>query len=99
MWAHEARVLARQCGQQAVSQVTRKMMDDINKLIESEAKQGHYNIQVLFVDEYMKKYPKEIINDALSRTISNLSQIGYVVSMDKKEDYETTLLTISWEEK
>lgn len=98
MWAHEARVLARQCGQQAVAQVTRKMMDDINELIEAEAKEGHYNIQVLFVDEYLKKYPKEVTNESLSRTITYLSQIGYKVSMDKKEDYETTLLTISWEE-
>lgn len=100
MWAHEARVLARQCGQQATAQVTRKMMEDINKLIEAEAKKGKYDMQVLLVNAYLNKYPVEVVNGALSRTISYLSQTGYVVSMDtlKEVDYETTLLTISWEE-
>lgn len=98
MWAHEARVLARQCGQQAAAQVTRKMMDDINELIEAEAKKGKYDMQVLLVDEYLKKYPVEVVNDALSRTISYLSQTGYEVSMELNK-CDNSILSISWEEK
>lgn len=98
MFAHEARLLARQSGKQATVSLTNQMIKELKGYIAEEAKQGEFEIHVFLYEENLEKYPTMIVDRALSATIQYFAQMGYEVSMDDKKEDDYTLLSISWEE-
>ena len=99
MFAHEARLLARQSGKKATVSLTNQMIEELNKYIAEEAKQGEFEIHVFLYEENLEKYPTMIVDRALSATIQCFAQLGYEVSMNDKKEDDYILLNISWEEK
>lgn len=99
MFAHEARLLARQCGQQATVSLSNKMIKELKEYIAEEAKQGEFEIHVFLSEETLEKCPITVIDRALSATVQYFTQMGYEVSMNDKKEDDYILLNVSWEEK
>lgn len=99
MFAHEARLLARQSSNQDTKSLSHEMIDVINSYITEQAKQGEYSIHISLSEDILERYPIRTIDKALSATVQYFVQMGYEVSINDKEKDEYTLLNISWEEK
>lgn len=98
MFAHEARLLSERSGKLELNKLVNDLTIGIDKLIEAQAKQGEYHVEIRFSTDYLETYSANVVNKALSVLISNYNQRGFLITTNNKRADGKTTYDISWEE-